>query len=208
MVGAHLNDVEEVQRHLALVEVRNHHHLSGNSNSNVQYSSPAVTTAPFFTSKVKSRLKSPGNNNAIFSIYGHLGLRLATYKDGEETQETQPEDNLIYSNVNAPWSAFICGSQGAGKSHTLSCLLENALLSDGQLEPNPNPLAGIVFHYDKHSGQGAGQICEAAYLASNGINVEVFVSPSNFWKMEKLYNLPGVPANTQPTVRPLLLLDD
>ena len=26
--------------------------------------------------------------------------------------------------------------------------------------------------------------------------------------MEKLYNLPGVPANTQPTVRPLLLLDD
>ena len=43
----------------------------------------------------------------------------------------------IMQNVHTPNSAFICGSQGSGKSYTLSCILENCLLPDratGRLE--------------------------------------------------------------------------
>lgn len=144
----------------------------------------------------------------MFPVYGHLGLRLATYTEGIQINNAQVDDNLLYANINTPWSAFICGSQGAGKSHTLSCLLENALMGDGHLGPNPNPLASILFHYDKHAGQPAGQICEAAYLASHGVDVEIFVSPSNLWAMQELYNLPGISKEKQPKVRPLLLRDN
>ena len=198
---------EEIQRHLALVGLTNLHSHSVNVRNSNNHRLQAAGTTPIFSSKVKNSLSDPKHDRPLFPIYGHLGLRLSTYKDGGETNEVRCQDNLVYANVNAPWSAFICGSQGAGKSHTLSCLLENALLSDGHLGPNPNPLAGIVFHYDKHSGQPAAQICEAAYLASKGIQVEVFVSPSNWWAMKKLYQLPGIAADRQPIVRPLLLQD-
>ena len=33
------------------------------------------------------------------------------------------EDPRFFLNCNVPWSAFICGVQGSGKSHTLSCLI-------------------------------------------------------------------------------------
>lgn len=33
------------------------------------------------------------------------------------------EDRRFFINCNVPWSAFICGVQGSGKSHTLSCLI-------------------------------------------------------------------------------------
>ena len=71
----------------------------------------------------------------------------------------------------------------------------------------PRPLAGIVSHYDKFSGFSSSQICEAAYLCSSGIPVQVLVSQSNFWNMEKAYtNLPGLAANaTKPVVMSLLL---
>lgn len=32
-------------------------------------------------------------------------------------------DNMIFVNTNIPFSAFICGVQGSGKSYTTSCLL-------------------------------------------------------------------------------------
>ncbi|KAF2175369.1 hypothetical protein K469DRAFT_724153 [Zopfia rhizophila CBS 207.26] len=51
----------------------------------------------------------------------------------------------------APLSAILCGSQGSGKSHTLSCMLENCLLAK-QLLPrigkNSNALASLILHYD------------------------------------------------------------
>ncbi|EMD68482.1 hypothetical protein GGP41_003303 [Bipolaris sorokiniana] len=74
----------------------------------------------------------------------------------------------VLLNTDSPWSAFLCGSQGSGKSHTLSCMLENCLLTDKTILPrvglNPHPLAGLVFHYDRCQGSG---VCEAAYLCTN-----------------------------------------
>lgn len=118
----------------------------------------------------------------------------------------KPEDNRLFVNMNAPWSTFICGSQGSGKSHTLSCMLEDALVKS-RLGKLPRPLAGMVFHYDKFTGFSSTQVCEAAYLASTGIPVKVLVSPSNQWRMTRAYeNLPGFPAGVpKPVVVPLLL---
>ena len=116
------------------------------------------------------------------------------------------DDRRLFLNVNAPWSAFICGSQGSEKSHTLSCMLENSLIAS-DLGKLPDPLAAMVFHYDKFTSYSSSQICEAAYLCSSGIPVKVLVSPSNFWRMRNAYaNLPGIPSGCKkPTVVPLLL---
>ena len=125
----------------------------------------------------------------------------------------EPEDKRLFVNMNAPWSAFICGSQGSGKSYTLSCMLEAALwqpkLGDfpGKF---PNPLAAMVFHYDKFNSCLSSQICEAAYLSSAGIPVKVLVSPSNYYAMKEAYeNMPGFPQGaTKPVVKALVLFEE
>jgi hypothetical protein len=90
-------------------------------------------------------------NNLIFSVYRHLGLRLATYSEESRKEDKHAKNNLVYTNINALWSAFIYGSQEAKKSHTLSYILESALMSNDNLGPNMNPLISILFHYDKHT---------------------------------------------------------
>lgn len=89
------------------------------------------------------------------------------------------EDPRLFFNVSSPSSTFICGSQGSGKSHTLSCMLENCLIKSkvGRL---PNPLTGVVFHYDAFISDTVGSPCEAAFLSSHpGVNVRVLCSPTN-----------------------------
>ena len=179
-----------------------------------------VKTTPVFSGDVlKATLDNPSRDvleSAILPQYGLLAQRSRIYGGPpEETHEVEasspPEtsrDGRIFLNVNAPWSAFICGSQGSGKSHTLSCMLENSLLSS-KLGKLPSPLAAIVFHYDKFSSFSSAQVCEAAYLCSSGIPVRVLVSPSNYWGMKRTYsNLPGLPIGAQkPQVTPFLLRD-
>ena len=128
---------------------------------------------------------------------------------GESFPEGENNDRRLFLNTNTPWSAFICGSQGSGKSHTLSCMLEAALLpsqAPTRLGKLPEPLAAMVFHYDKFSGHSGNQLCEAAYLCSKGIPVKVLVSPANFWKMEALYTDEGkFSTDLRPTVHPMFL---
>ena len=121
----------------------------------------------------------------------------------------EPEDKRLFVNMNAPWSAFICGSQGSGKSHTLSCMLE-AALRQPDLGKLPNPLSAMVFHYDKFNSCSSSQICEAAYLSSSEIPVKVLVSPSNYKTMKKAYeNMPGFPEDAKkPVVAPLVLFEE
>ena len=123
-----------------------------------------------------------------------------------ESSAAKPRDSRLFVNMFTPWSAFICGSQGSGKSHTLSCMLETALMST-QLGKLPYPLAGMVFHYDKFTGFSANQICEAACLCSMGIPVKVLVSPSNIHRMTRAYeNMRGLPPDApKPVVAPLFL---
>ena len=119
---------------------------------------------------------------------------------------TQMSDSRLFVNINAPWSAFICGSQGSGKSHTLSCILEGALKPSG-LGPLQDPLAGMIFHYDKFTGFAPDQHCEAMSLNSTSIRVTVLVSASSFYRLKKVYeDVRNLPLNApKPVVAPLLL---
>lgn len=114
------------------------------------------------------------------------------------SKEESPK--ALFLNTDTPWSAFICGSQGSGKSHTLGCMLEGCLINSPHLGKLPNPLAGLVFNY---SGSASG-ICEATEIHSGAVKTTVLCSPANLWKMTELYKpVPG--AESFLKVKPLYL---
>lgn len=187
-----------------------------------------IRTTPLFSAEVLARVDAMATPD-VLPQYGFLGKVLHTFGGHDQQKmddlliadsdtsgvalnaKSQPSekktgDSRLFINMNAPWSAFICGYQGSGKSHTLSCMLE-AALKPSRLGKLPCPLAGMVFHYDKFTGFSASQICEAAYLGSTGIPVTVLVSPSNFHGMRRAYeNMPGLSSKSpRPVVAPLLL---
>ncbi|KAL8968861.1 MAG: hypothetical protein Q9183_002273, partial [Haloplaca sp. 2 TL-2023] len=86
-------------------------------------------------------------------------------------------------------------------------MLEAALVNDPRTGKLPQPLSGVVFHWDKHSGSSAIQPCEAAYLCTSGIPVTVLVTATNYDKMKAVYqNLPGLgKKDPKPEVRALFL---
>jgi hypothetical protein len=132
-----------------------------------------IKTAPIFTETARIRAErqasSAGGFDHPFSQYGLLAGDASDRKS----------DELFYNNVAAPSSTFICGSQGSGKSHTLSCLLENSLFQSAANEL-PRPLTGIVFHYDTFISDSQGSPCEAAYLSTNAaVRVRVLCAPTN-----------------------------
>ena len=188
---------------------------SDNSDEAQNVSLEEIKNTPIFSSAAADLIDNTVNpNEVVLPQYGLLAKRLKTYdSDSLEVSEQSPplkdntsaKGNRMFLNLNAPSSAFICGSQGSGKSYTLSCMLEMAL-KPSLLGELPSPLAGIVFHYDKFSGLSSGQICEAAYLSTSDIPVRVLVSPSNLRRMENAYgNISGRPGRAgMPVVKPLL----
>ncbi|KAK2026026.1 hypothetical protein LX32DRAFT_595557 [Colletotrichum zoysiae] len=108
----------------------------------------------------------------------------------------------LFHNVTCPSSVFICGSQGSGKSNTLACLLENCLIPS-KLGKLPQPLAGIVFHFDSFVSDSGGLPCEAAFLASDSkTTVRVLCAPTNVRTVQEMYR--GIP---RIKVEPLKLSD-
>lgn len=175
-----------------------------------------IKTTPLFSNQVRLALTPElmtqlgSLEPSAFPQYGLLGVRQQSYGGQRSDAGVLPiQENLIMANMNAPWSTFICGSQGGGKSHTLSCLLETSLLTSSPGE-NPKPLAGLVFHYDHFTSAESTQLCEAAYLCSAGVPVRVLVSPSNYPTMHRLYNnLPGLPdGSPKPQVMPLYIKEE
>lgn len=142
-----------------------------------------------------SELKDPKNP---FPQYGVLGQTVQEEGQLDEDLETRG----IMLNTNSPWSAFICGSQGSGKSYTLSRMLENCLMKDNRIGKLDQPLAGIVFNQNRHFGP----ICKAAYLCTAGVKVKVLVSPSSEKRLRTVYtNALGSNGNLE--VAPLRLRD-
>ncbi|RDA89872.1 hypothetical protein CP533_6655 [Ophiocordyceps camponoti-saundersi (nom. inval.)] len=135
-----------------------------------------LLSSPIFTEQVRTSGK--------FNQYGLLGGQSTRYNP---TVKDASQDPRIFYNVSAPSSVFICGSQGSGKSHTLSCILENCLLP---CEANvlPNPLTGLVLHFDAFVSEVGGSPCEAAYLSSNpGVRVRVLCPPTNMARIKDIY---------------------
>ncbi len=131
-----------------------------------------ITTTPIFTAAVRNYAEDITDSDDPFTQYGLLA--------GYTSDNGEPiADPRVFYNVAAPSSVFICGSQGAGKSHTFSCLLENCL---AKTDANvlPRPLTGIIFHYDTFISDTGGSPCEAAWLSSNpDIRVRVLCAPTN-----------------------------
>ncbi|PGH14363.1 hypothetical protein AJ80_05953 [Polytolypa hystricis UAMH7299] len=205
----------EADRHLALIAQDNT--IGAKSGDQARFEE--MRTTPLFSAEVRAKIRQISKENGstvdyaeeILPQYALLGMRSTTYgSGGSQDNSDDPKGNLIYANVNAPWSTFICGSQGSGKSHTLSCMLENSLLYPSKTGAVAAPLTGLVLHYDKFTGVETGQLCEAAYLCSSGIPVNILVSPSNYAHMKKLYSdLPGLPASApKPNVYPMLFREE
>jgi hypothetical protein len=178
----------ELQRYMNQLNI-NSTLISGASNNDPR--SNELKTAPLFSWSAKEAVLS--RHQLKFPQYALLGHLVP------EGTARECEIDPIFINTDSPWSAFICGSQGSGKSYTLSCMLEGCLLQDDRIGILPQPLTGIVFNYDSQ----AAAACEAAYLCSAGIKVTVLVSPSNFTKMERLYK--ALPSSHNLQVKPLFL---
>lgn len=111
------------------------------------------------------------------------------------------DNSQLFLNTNVPFSTFICGVQGSGKSHTTSCFLENALLPSADIGTLQNPVSTLIFSYGEWGSGGAGfSISEATFLGgshpdfpgSHVKEVTVLYSPSNA-AIKKLYErLPNV----------------
>ncbi|KAF2467969.1 uncharacterized protein BDR25DRAFT_266435 [Lindgomyces ingoldianus] len=112
-----------------------------------------VRHAPLLSGKTIEAAKTD-----LVPQYGFLGEKI--------TVDTGHSDPLIFINTNTPFSAFICGVQGSGKSHTTSCILENALIRSCEIGELKSPLSALVFSFGDFNVDGAGfSISEAAFLA-------------------------------------------
>ncbi|WQF90333.1 Putative BAH domain, P-loop containing nucleoside triphosphate hydrolase [Colletotrichum destructivum] len=115
---------------------------------------------------------------------------------------TLSQASRLFYNVTCPSSVLICGSQGSGKSNTLACLLENCIIPS-KLGKLPQPLAGIIFHFDSFVSDAGGLPCETAFLAShNQASVRILCSPTNVRTIQSIYN--SIP---QVKIEPLRLSD-
>lgn len=170
LTGISTLDNEIVQRRLALFP----HHA-------YQDDLTELTTAPIFTEAIRRRTTDGfnGSSDPLFTQYGVLA---------NKADDVNPNgDGLLYYNVATPSSTFICGSQGSGKSHTLSCLLENCLIASDANEL-PRPLTGIVFHYDTFISDTGGSPCEAAFLSTHAdVRVRVLCAPTNVATIRETY---------------------
>lgn len=143
-----------------------------------------VNTAPIFTESVRRHAVSVAgkSRNQPFTQFGLIAGDASSRPSGSP----HPDPRIFY-NVSAPSSVFICGSQGSGKSHSLSCLLENCLIPSSA-NKLPRPLTGIVFHFDTFISDNGGSPCEAAWLSSSpDVKVRVLCAPTNVRTIRHLY---------------------
>jgi len=143
-----------------------------------------TSLAPVFTGQVLNQRELGQTSQPLHHIsqYGLLGgVRQFNTPNIPALREddVSAKDPRLFFNVASPSSTFICGSQGSGKSHTLSCILEGCLIISkaGRLL---KPLTAVVFHYDSFICDNGGSPCEAAFLASHAnIKVRVLCAPTN-----------------------------
>jgi hypothetical protein len=192
------------------------HHTKDNKTSGAD---EQLRTTPLISLKVKETSEARYNKTTMFPQYAFLGCRIPDPCSLEEittpptpttmqnifssSNSVQGEPEPIVLNTNTPRSAFICGSQGSGKSYTLSAMIENCLYPSSSIGKLPKPLAGIVFH---NSTVSMHNICEAAHLVSLGVKVNVLVSRSNFHALSDIYKSAVGPRHEKSlNIQPLVL---
>ncbi|PVH99938.1 hypothetical protein DM02DRAFT_528010 [Periconia macrospinosa] len=121
---------------------------------------------------------------------------------GTYDQNTSKANSKLFLNTNIPFSAFVCGVQGSGKSYTTSCILENCLVPSKNVGILKKPLSALVFSYGQFTGDGTGfNISEAALLGAPSPHfgnahvkkINVLVCETNLLRIRKYYErLPNV----------------
>ncbi|KAL1649546.1 hypothetical protein SLS58_001603 [Diplodia intermedia] len=180
--------VRELTRYLDLLKPKRQAQQQEDDTSVCGLHIEELLGAPLFSWSVKLALADERKRgrtpaSAHFDQFALLGQERSTSSSRASAHNPDGVEP-IFLNTNAPWSAFLCGSQGSGKSHTLSVMLEGCLLPNKALGRLPEPMQGIVFHAD---ALAAGSVCEAAHLCSAGVSVNVLVSPSNYWRLRQAY---------------------
>lgn len=101
------------------------------------------------------------------ALFGHLFPSSSPSDKGLFGRKKSPSENTegaVYFNTHEPFCFVTVGVQGAGKSHTSTCVLESCLLpfKPGNIVKLNSPMTSMVCHYD----QNTSSICEAAGLLS------------------------------------------
>ncbi|KAK7180559.1 hypothetical protein PSPO01_13438 [Paraphaeosphaeria sporulosa] len=151
-------------------------------------------SSPFFSLQtlIRRGIQATSRAPLQYGLMARLSPDHAAISADEVIPNHEHPDQRLFFNVTAPSSIFICGSQGSGKSHTLSCLLENCLTSSDAAEL-PKPLSAILFHYDTFISDDGGSPCEAAFLSSlPGARVRVVCAPTNISTIRRTYEHLGV----------------
>ncbi|ORY51411.1 hypothetical protein BCR33DRAFT_762168 [Rhizoclosmatium globosum] len=148
-----------------------------------------------------------------FEESSFLGMLVDNAASGVEDDGVEAEE--VFLNVHEPFCLVALGVQGAGKSHTMSVILENCLLStrnqtsgsaaDRGMIDVKEPMCALVLHYD----QNPHSLCESTGLINpaagmvEGVprllreRMTVLVSPSYFKQRRDFYG-------SYCDVRPLL----
>ncbi len=84
------------------------------------------------------------------------------------------EDEGVFINTHEPFCLVTVGVQGAGKSHTTSCVLESCLVpfETCNIVKLSSPMISLVLHYDHN----ASSLCEAAGLISPSASFQAGLS--------------------------------
>lgn len=82
----------------------------------------------------------------------------------EDSSGSDRDDQEVYLNTHEPFCFATVGVQGAGKSHTLACILESCMIPvpEDNVIRLQNPMSALVLHYD----QSVTSVCEATGLVS------------------------------------------
>lgn len=125
--------------------------VSGSYDYRAEAIREAFRNAPLFSSAARDFVESVVDNPAtekhntekLVSQYGLVGtLQRFDANKHTEQEEVDIQQRLVIANLDFPWSAFICGSKGSGKSHTLACLVVNAL----SLKADPDAKQAVMLN--------------------------------------------------------------
>ncbi|KAH2913589.1 hypothetical protein KXW25_000872 [Aspergillus fumigatus] len=141
----------------------------------------------------QAALVSPALDNCGYRMSSQYALLGEISQAGKWNDMSDPR---IMLNTNVPFSAFVCGVQGSGKSHTTSCMIENCSMKMTSLGTLTRPISTLVLQFNEYSSSVSSQPSEAAFLASvmleyaqqQRIPLRVLVSPTNFHNLAKMYS--------------------
>lgn len=197
-----MSSATELNRYQPVLKDR---HQSSDGTSTSDRAMEELRMAPMVWWNVKAHFEPQQQIERGYAVLGQVPDVQNNLQSGRSIHDNEIRTPILL-NTDSPWSAFLCGSQGSGKSHALSCMLENCLLTEkavlSQVGHNPHPLAGLVLHYDRSQGSG---VCEAAYLCTH-IPTTVLVSASNYGRLKIAYEAMAKEQGAKITVKQLYVL--